>query len=696
MSSPTPSTAGDDSDRPPGNAPGEATPPERPPKVAAARETLLTTLAAAAANSIWTEYHAFLEHLPVPTYVGVLATGVLGGFFLSGRGPAGVLARLTGWLGPPAARIRDWILAPLSQRTRTAKTLRTLRRALPVLVIAYLSVASGVVVVLGVWGASMLVRWASSPSCADPRELFVITAPENVDELRDAVAAYAGDSDDCPPYRISVGPAPSAADIATGFTLGWCRGDESFPRLFGRRPDAWIATSTAEVEHVLRLQSTSSPSGQPCDRMAGGTATLRPGPSVAGEQLVVAMLAERADDLERLPPERRGDRALADVMRTVRTDLGMRLVYPQPGLSSAGLLAAARLVGLERPEDTVRSMVSDDSVNALLCRFKRMTRAEKNEHALLIPAHSVREYNAGEITDEGCRGMGEDEPRLTEERPPGLPLLDYPFVAVDWPDEGAPASRDETAESRLALDRFAAWLTHEHPLFGRPAPPAKQSGDDVLDQAKKEISRRLHPVDLQFLLDVSGSMSRSLLPASEALPEIRQALVETDRLSLSTFWREKDEGPVRVSDPTDKDEPSRLDRFVGRFRLERSRGRDAPLWTAIEELGRKFGPPARSVVVITDGGPFGTGRDPRPAEQDVVRALSRSPSIRNLYVLVLGHNGCGGRFPQPERVHGPGAKPGSEQRVICAEIGGGQPSRTGTQAVAGVLRNAIFTLREWS
>ncbi|MGI5162543.1 vWA domain-containing protein [Microbispora sp. CA-102843] len=689
MSSPTPSTAEDASDKPA----GKATPADRSPEVAAARQTVVTTLAAAAANGFWTDFHTFLEHLPVPTFVGVLATGVLGGLLLRGRGPAGVLARPAGWLGPLTSKMRDWFLAPLSQRPRMAKALGALRRVLPTLAIAYLSVASGVVVILGAWGAaqgaSALARWVASPSCADPRELSVITAPENVDALRDAAAAYADEADGCTPYRISVGAAPSAAEMADGFTLGWCRDDESFPRLFGRRPDAWIATSTAEVAHVRQIQSTLSSSGQPCDGTAGGTATLSPGRSVTGEQLVVAMLAERADDLDNLPPEQRGDKTLADIVGAIRARLGMRLVYPQPGLSSAGLIAAARLVGLEHPEDTVRSVASDDSVDALLCRYKRMTKAEKQGYALLVPAHSVQEYNAGEITDEGCRGMDPKEPRLAEERPPGLPVLDYPFVDITWPDEDAPASRDEAAERRLALGRFAGWLVQKHPLFGRPVQPPPRSGADELGDAKEEIARRLHRVDLQFLLDVSGSMSRSLLPTSEALPEIRQTLIETDRLSLSTFWQEKD-GGIRVSDPTDKEGLRQLGRFIGRFRLERSRGRDAPLSKAIDELGTRFGLPGRSVVVVTDGGPFRAEEDPGRAEQDVVMALKHSSSITNLYILVFGHGGCGGRFPQPER------PPGSPQHVVCAEIEGGQSPKTGTQAVASALNNAIFTLRGWS
>ncbi|MBP2704657.1 VWA domain-containing protein [Microbispora sp. RL4-1S] len=688
MPSPPPSTAGDAS-----GTQGKVTPAGRSTE-AAARQTVVTTLVAAAANGFWADFHSFLERLPVPTFVGVLATGVLGGLLLRGRGPAGVLARLAGRLGPPTSKMRDWFLAPLSQRPRMAKALAALRRVLPTVVIAYLSVASGVVVILGVWGASQgvsaLVRWVSSPSCADPRELSVITAPENVDALRDAAAAYTDEADGCTPYRISVGAAPSAAEMSDGFTLGWCRDDESFPRLFGRRPDAWIATSTAEVAHVRRMQSPLVSSGQPCDGMAGGRATLSPGPSVAGEQLIVAMLAERADDLKNLPPEQKGDKTLADVVGAIRTRLGMRLVYPQPGLSSAGLIAAARLVGLERPEDTVRSVASDDSADALLCRFKRMTKAEKQGYALLVPAHSVQEYNSGEITNEGCGGMDPKEPRLDEVQPPGMPVLDYPFVDITWPDENAPASRDESAERRLALGRFAGWLAHKHPLFGGPVqPPALRSGADELGDAKDEIARRLHRVDLQFLLDVSGSMSRLLLPTSEALPEIRQTLIEADRLSLSTFWQDKDEG-IRISDPTDKEGASQLGRFVGRFRQERSRGRDAPLSNAIDELGRKFGLPGRSVVVVTDGGPFGAEGIPGRAEQDIVRALKRSSSITNLYILVFGHGGCGGRFPQPER------PPGSSQHVVCAEIEGGQSPRTGTQAVASALNRAIFTLRGWS
>lgn len=524
-----------------------------------------------------------------------------------------------------------------------------LERAVLRLSAGYVGVLLGAAVVMVPWGAVKSGVWLSHrirpPDCERPLELRVVTAPENVLALRENVALFIRSRlvDGCAPYAISVGVAPSIGELAYALGDNWYRDDvrqeggEPFRRLYGPRADAWIATSTGEADLVS-------------DEMKAGGATLRIGPTVASDRLVIGMISGRAEDIrERLPQERPGSHSLRDLWTAIRSDSGMSVSYPQPELSTAGLVAVSDLLLLDDAADDAADDVVDreqrgivaESVSSLLCQFKTATQGAGGENlarslAVVVPFHSLTDYNNGRFNDPRCpEGASSGRNKLREFPSPGLSRLDYPFVTIDWPNE-----RSEERAAGLGLLR--GWLT-AHPLFGDGAGGKPETGEAVrglkdLRDAQSEFFDLLPRVDAEIALDVSGSMAappRSLLVRlREAFPDVKPVITPRDDLTLSSFSRVGGKTRVRELQPSVSREE--FDELTKSVIGASGRGSDAPVSDMIMNLNGRAGSPGRALVVMTDGGVFDNER----RGESIGRTLARAPHVTDLYVLALGDNGC--------------------------------------------------------
>ncbi|MET8047683.1 MULTISPECIES: vWA domain-containing protein [unclassified Streptosporangium] len=501
----------------------------------------------------------------------------------------------------------------------------------------YLGVLLGAAAVTVPWGVVQGGTWLSHriwpPDCERPLELRVVTAPENVTALRESIALFVQGRlvDGCAPYTISVGVAPSVGELAYAFGDNWYRddarqeGDEPFRRLYGPRADAWVATSTGEARLVAE------------DVGAGG-ATLDIGPSVASDRLVVGMISGRAEKVRKeLPAGRPGSHSLPVLWKVVRSKFGMPVSYPQPELSTAGLVAVSDLMPLGDIVDREQRDIVAESVSSLLCRFRTASRGTGGEElnrspALVIPFHSLTDYNDGRFNDPHCpEGAPSGMTKLKEFFSPGLSGLDYPFVTISWPDE-------RSAERTSVLGLLRSWLA-ANPLFGeRSAERAVVRSPAALREAQSRFFGLLPRLDAEIALDVSGSMTappRSLLVRlRETFPDIKPLITPRDDLALSAFSTVGRRTRVRELQPAaGRAEFDELTRSVAGTRAE---GSDAPISDMIMNLNRRAGSPGRALVVVTDGGVFDNER----RGKGVGGTLARASNVNALYVLALGDNGC--------------------------------------------------------
>src|SRR5690606_8729518 len=141
----------------------------------------------------------------------------------------------------------------------------------------------GILVTLAGFSTSLAVAPAlrGRPPCPAPTELRLVTAPENVPELRARAAQYAAANriDGCPSLRMTVAAAPPPVHLQDAFANGGERLEDRrgqpYARLYDLQPDAWVATSSAA----------------PAELREGGLRTLGRGgedPLVGQDQLVLA------------------------------------------------------------------------------------------------------------------------------------------------------------------------------------------------------------------------------------------------------------------------------------------------------------------------------------------------------------------------------------------------------------------------
>lgn len=547
----------------------------------------------------------------------------------------------------------------------------------------------------GVFAGLLLTQAVGGP-CDPPQELRVITAQENVSALRERSEEYIAENRTwagCAPFRISVGVAPSVDEMTEGFGNGWHRDDslqENAPyfRLLGLTPDAWIAASSAEVDYV-REGVAGEGKG-----VSGESAELVKGPSVAAEEMVFATFA-RVDELEQAIAASDGNHELENMVAQIRS-LGMHIVYPQPGLSSAGLTAAAYLVDLiETAGDAPENVNFDTSVSALLCRMRGDADQQfRNNLVLVVPAHSVADYNRGDdMAQDDCpKGASDGSYRLNAISSPELPTLDHPFVKIRWSGNG------DSARGAL-LDDFAHWLA-DRGLFGGgkpgggPGPVESRRLDaQVLKEARPKIAGLFHEVKLRIMLDVSGSMpwSADASDLRDAFARIGQTLITDDRLSIGMFsTRGNGElalKSVRLPDvATGEVRPGNLDALLQRITLDDGPRFDAAISQMLAGLDDLL--PGRTVAVVTDGGIFNDEADPERAARSISEALNESENVRNLYILVLGGQ-CPAGVSASEPVPSPSAPGTRKDKVMVCDP-------AAENDIGDALTRMISKIREWS
>ncbi|MEO3857389.1 hypothetical protein [Acrocarpospora sp. B8E8] len=573
-----------------------------------------------------------------------------------------------------------WVRLPTRRRSPGSAAGRRLRRLGALTTWPALGAVS---VLAGYHALSPISHLVRPQPCPAATELHAITARENVPALRAAAGTFVRDTllGGCPAYRVWVNAAPSLDEMIFGFEHDWRRspsqqGTEPFHRLNGARPHIWIPASTGEADYLI-------------ERVNRARARLGIRGSIDTEPMVLAVLGAVAADLMReLGQEvKGGGHELGELLSVARSAARLTVVYPWPGLSSAGLIAAADLSDLDPGGAWALSGAYDDSVSALLCRFLELpmpgsagpaepTGRARTSVALVVPRHSVSDYNQGDLGVEGCGGdwqMGRDA--LQEFSSPGFRSLDYPFVDVDWTGQPAP----QLAAGR---DAFRNWLLR-HGLFGDQVAPPRSGkpavrGSAELADALSDVKSGLHKINLHIALDGTGSMSRP--PNSlrrqvrDAFPAVRQMLINEDVLHLwaFSFARER----VMLTSLTSS--ASRNDRFNDLIQNIAGRplvGPEVPVTSMI----RKLGPGSRPFVaaVVTDGGLFDDDQAAETARR-VTRALAETEPVGGVYVLVLGDGRCEPSLTSADSRAG---------HLLCAEAG---------PDTAFALRQMISTIREWS
>ncbi len=566
-------------------------------------------------------------------------------------------------------------------------------RLLVPLAVGYIAACLGAFT--GLVGLVVVKVVTPSGACEPPRELRVITAPENVTALRERAEAYTKEqrTDGCAPVRIAVGAAPTIEEMRYGFRNEWLRddslqNDEPYRRMLGLTPDAWIPTSSAEFDLVVQdvsVEETTKNGGVP-----GKTSSLRSllhkrDEQVGTDHMAIAVFGAAKNDLLTGELESAGY-PLAEIVQRARSK-GMSLVYPQPAFSTSGAIVATTLsrAGPE-PGGTGLRATFDNSANALLCHLKA-GQEEAGDWAklvALVPSHTADEYNrGGDMGIEGCaHNPLAGRAALTAVSSVDLPTLDYPFVEINWSDDPA---------RRAALDAFVTWLAHNK-LFEpsgegpQPSYPARISAD---------AARPGHRVDLQIMIDGSGSMARSPTASAsalhDALAEVRQILTDTDQVSAGKFFAD-DKGTSKApmageGDGGGGEGPGGYGEVLRWIADDRQSGFDEPISALIGGLSR----PANSLAVITDGGPFNDEPGPGNAARSIRRALEKAADVSNLYILTFGGR-CPDGLETPRSMRPSNDTSGPSEpvvkHVVCDDTAGTD--------VAGALGRMIFQFREWS
>ncbi|MFI0423925.1 hypothetical protein [Spongiactinospora sp. 9N601] len=632
-----------------------------------AADSAVATIVGLIINGIW----ASINPVASPSILGLLALCPIIGLALSlllrKRTREAILAKV-----PPRVRAALGRCVPRHRERRGVwgRRVRALSRRAAVFPMPAIWVAMMLygAVVYAPQGVAALYRLVRPPPCGEALQLSVITAPENISEVRDKATAFTRTAgvNGCPKYQILVSSTPPMTDLIRGLANDWRHDNAQVPdthqNALGLYPDAWIADSTGEVGYVEGVL-----------RSAG---VLDLGRSVGSDRLVAAVRAQEADELALSP-----GLPLREVTRRVGPPL-----HPQPGTSTAGLIAAADLMTAGQANAAANTARGGGSVIDLICEVTRTRDDEWGKTALLIPEHAVLGYNESGIDQKGCRVSRPDAGKFNL-RPlssPDLSTLDYPFVTINWTDT------PENPERRRAIGEFHCWLV-AHPLFdaapgtcGRPenrGPEAARSGRatdaDALERAHEDFAKKVPRIVTELMVDVSGSMSRQpadlLARTREALPAIGSILNDRDRISLGRFHKDGDATVVR--DSSSFQPRVQLPQWVQRITAPEPGLPDGRVSEMIRLLGEHED--GFTVAVITDGGPLGRERERAP-EKAIAAAIAENPKLRGLYILVIGDGVC------PRRpTHGRDLR---AERLVCVKSG---------PDVENALRTMITHLRKW-
>lgn len=642
---PPPDDADDDSRVPAGDAPGLT-----PVKL---REVAITALITGGVAALFTMLADGMRELgPGLTLLACAVVGLALAIFLTMGYFARLLRRVVEPLRRTVARRRTARVVVLAGTDGPlSRVRRRLNRFLLKLSVGYVGLLLGAAVVIVPWGVVQGGTWLGDkiwpPDCDRPLQLRVITAQENIRILRERADQFVRSrlTEGCAPYAITVEVAPSTDELAYAFSDHWYRNDarqekdEPFRRLYGPRADAWIATSTGEA----RLVDYELAGWEP-DPAKAGRASLHIGSSVASDRLVIGIVKGRAGLMTPGSRGGPGGRPLAELWQDIHSDLGMSMSYPEPELSTAGLIAVAGLRSLgDGVVDRKQGGIPAENVSSLLCQFNAASEKGgdgdlSQKLALVIPSHSLDDYNNKSFDDAYCQPKDSNgSATLSPFFAPELSRLDYPFVTITW-------AKERSEERAAALTLFRDWLV-AHPLFDDHALAGLSVYDaERLRQDRDWFFKRLPPIRAEIAIDASGSMAepqRSLLVRlREAFPGVNPLIIPRDDFGLSVFYTMR----ARVPSDRPRTQIDRLQVSVGRQNFDQltrsvigmnGLGSDAPISEVIKKVNREA-PSPRTLIVITDGGPLRR----KDWVQKIDGELARATNVADLYVLVLGDNGC--------------------------------------------------------
>jgi hypothetical protein len=549
-----------------------------------------------------------------------------------------------------------------------------------------LSVLAGAGLATGGWLAFHALT--ADDQCPASAELRLVTAPENVTELTTRTQQYMRENriEGCPSIRWTVAVAPPPVHLADAFDNRWewreDRRDQPYARLYDLQPDAWVATSPAEVAE-LRTGGLKS--------LGDSASEVR----VGQDQLVLAMTEQRREELGKHmdDPARY---PFDQVWDTLTKKMGMTVARPFPETSTAALIGTSDVFGgrgldeadyAQAEQELVENGLGADTVTSLLCAFGELAGESGQQRgdpkvALLVPGHSVEDFNAGRV--EGCAGTGAST-RLIAVRHHDLSRLDYQYVKVTWQGQ-------RTAEREKLVDHFGSWL-RKHPLYPNvpvlgegPADGQKLAGR--LRELKPLLLDKLRPqLDLQLIVDTSESADRPVrVQAAEALRANSRMLGPRDRLRVFGLGAPSRNGPAEVTGIAPRSGPEQLGTVAAKIENTPFDKWDAPVSAGLARLGAGDEAVPAPVVLLTDGRLFdneGGGEGRKEGDKEggggagavIGAALGDASTVSGLYVIVFGQDRCAVTTLR-----------GTRKPYQCVTAGTG---------AAEAITRAIITVRGW-
>ncbi|MGP3959170.1 hypothetical protein ACTWPT_24500 [Nonomuraea sp. 3N208] len=511
--------------------------------------------------------------------------------------------------------------------------------------------------------------------CPAPTELRLVTAPENVTELTTRTQQYMWENriDGCPSIRLTVAVAPPPVHLEDAFANRWewreDRRDQPYARLYDLQPDAWVATSAAEADELSAGGLKSEQGNAPEVR-------------VGQDQLVLAMTEQRREELGKHMDDP-GQYPFKKVWTILTEKMGMTIARPFPETSMAALIGTSDVFhGRDLPQDKyvqaeqelVENGLGADTVTSLLCEFDDLADESRRRQtdpkvALLVPGHSVEDFNAGRV--EGCAGTGEST-HLIAVRHRELSTLDYQYVKVTWTGQ-------RSAEREKLVDHFGTWLRN-HQLFPNvPVLNERRVEEETLSQVnqlKTQLLDELRPqLDLRLIVDTSGSADRPVrIQAAEALRANSRMLGPRDRVQVFGLHAQTRNGPAEVTGIAPRSAPEQLGTMAAKIENTPFDKWDAPASAGLAQLGAGDEAVPAPVVLLTDGRLF-DNEGGSEAATVIAGALADASTVSGLYVVVFGQDRCAVTTLQ-----------GTRKPYQCVTAG--------TNAEEAITR-AIITVRGW-
>jgi hypothetical protein len=436
----------------------------------------------------------------------------------------------------------------------------------------------------------------------------------------------------------------------------------------GLHPDLWLPGASATIQEIRHSES-------------GARITAVP---VASSPLVLAVPAGLVEP-KRDNAYRPGSQTWATLFHHARTEVGWRVVRPDPATSLVGRLGTVALYSrplgipddaarvrqdieqsLEQAQDAGPYPPGDDT--ALLCRQRGPHPAARA--AVITTEHALVQFNLGRPLGGGCiEEGGPDAPgRLVGFYPIDTPAVDHYLIQLAW---------DETVQSpavRTAAADFASWLSLpagraalfaqglrpagyfdiDAPLvdangalpswpFGHPVSPLSEADRDA---ALGLYAKAHRPAQVLMAVDTSGSMGTATADGrgtrfEVALDAVQASLARmggNDEFGLWLFSTEMGGGGTRTVVSMGRRSKAQDDTLAN-VRSQVVPSGDTPLYRTIDagikavRTSGGTGPgPLRALVVLTDG------QD--TASRDL-RADTSGGTQARVFVIAIGEASCG-------------------------------------------------------